>query len=90
MNNVIGVMVSVLTSSAVDHGFKPWSGRTKDYVIGICCFSTKHTVLRSKSKDWWAWNQDNVTKRSNMSIRELFFQWLVIIVEDDHTRPWMS
>ena len=32
-------MVNVLTSSAVDRGFKPRSGETIDYKIGICCFS---------------------------------------------------
>jgi hypothetical protein len=35
-------MVSVLASSAVDQGLKLGSGKTKDYKIGICCFSTKH------------------------------------------------
>jgi hypothetical protein len=40
MNNRIGgVMVVVLASSAVDIGFEPWSGQTKDYEIGICCFA---------------------------------------------------
>jgi hypothetical protein len=34
-----GVMVCVLASSAVDRGFEPQSGQTKDYEIGICCFS---------------------------------------------------
>ena len=34
-----GVMVNALASSVVDHGFKPWSGQTKDYTIGICSFS---------------------------------------------------
>ena len=29
--------------SAVDHGFEPWSGQTKDYIIAVCCFSA---VLR--------------------------------------------
>jgi hypothetical protein len=43
-------MVSVLASSAVDRGFEPWSGQTKDYKIGIWCFSAKHDALRSKSK----------------------------------------
>jgi hypothetical protein len=43
-------MVSVLTSSAVDHGFKPWSGQTKDYEIGICCFSAKHAALKRKQR----------------------------------------
>jgi hypothetical protein len=31
----LGVMVSMLTSSAVDRGFEPWSGQTKDYEIAI-------------------------------------------------------
>jgi hypothetical protein len=44
-----GVMVSMLASSAVDRGFEPWSGQTKDSKIGICCFSTKHAALRRKS-----------------------------------------
>ena len=38
-------MVSILTSSAVDCGFKPRSGQTKDDKIGICCFSAKHVGL---------------------------------------------
>jgi hypothetical protein len=42
----------VLASSAVDREFKPRSGETKDYEIGICCFSAKHAALRRKSKDW--------------------------------------
>ena len=47
-------MVSVLASSAIDRGFEPLSGQTKDYKIGICCFSAKHAALRRKSKDWMA------------------------------------
>jgi hypothetical protein len=57
-----GVMVSVLTLSAVDRGFEPWSGQTKDYKIGICCYLAKHAALRRKSKDWLAQNQDNVSE----------------------------
>jgi hypothetical protein len=68
-------MVSMLASSAVDCGFEPWLGKTKDYKIGICCFSTKHTVLRRKSKDWLARNQNNVSEWGSMSIRGLLFQW---------------
>jgi hypothetical protein len=67
-------MVSVLTSSAVDRGFEPRSGQTKDYKIGMCCFSAKHAVLRRKSKDWLARNQDNVSEWGDMSIRGLLFQ----------------
>ena len=68
-------MVSVLASSAVDRGFEPRSGKTKNYEIGICCFSAKHTALRKKSKDWLARNQDNVPEWGYMSIRGLLLQW---------------
>jgi hypothetical protein len=44
-------MVSVLASSVVDRGFEHLSGQTKDYQIGICCFSAKHAAIRRKSKD---------------------------------------
>ena len=71
-------MVSVLASSAVDRGFEPWSGQTKDYEIGICCFSAKHVALRSKSKDWLARNQNNVSEWSDMSDRGLLFSELVL------------
>jgi hypothetical protein len=55
-----GVMVSVLASSVVDRGFGPRLGQTKDFKIGICCFSAKHAALRRKSKDWFAQNQNNM------------------------------
>jgi hypothetical protein len=60
-------MVSVLGSSVVDCGFEPGSGQTKDYKIGICCFSAKHAALRRKSKDWLARNQNNVSEWSDKS-----------------------
>ena len=59
-----GIMVSVLASSEVDRGFEPQSGQTKDYKIGICCYSAKHAALRRKSKDWLALNHNN-----------MLFQW---------------
>jgi hypothetical protein len=67
-------MVSMLASSAIDYGFESRSGQTKDYKIGICCFSTKHAALRRKSKDWLAWNQNNVSEWSDMSSCRLLFQ----------------
>jgi hypothetical protein len=73
-NSIGGVMVSVLVSIAVDRGFKPQSGQTKDYNNGICCFSANHAALRRKSKDLLARNQDNVSEWSDMSIRRLLFQ----------------
>ena len=69
-----GVMVSVLASSAVDRGFEPQSGQTKDYKIGICCFSAKHAALRRKSNDWLARNQNNVSEWSDISTGGLLFQ----------------
>ena len=64
-----GVMVSVLASSVVDCGFKPRSGQTKEYKIGIYCFSSTHSALKRKSKDWLARNQNNVSEWSDMSPR---------------------
>ena len=75
INRIGGVMVSVLASNAEDRGFEPRSGYTKDYNIGICCFSAKYTALRRKNKDWLARNQNNVSEWSNMSTLGLLFQW---------------
>ena len=52
-NHLGSVMVSVLASSSVDRGFDPRLGLTKDYTIGICCFSAMNTALRRKSKYRW-------------------------------------
>ena len=51
VNGIDAAMVSVLTSSAEDRGFEPRSGQTKDYRIGVCCFSAKHAALNRNSKD---------------------------------------
>ena len=60
MNHISDVMVSVLAWSAVDRGFEPRLGQTKDYYIGMCCFFAKHAALRRKSKDRLAQNQNNI------------------------------
>ena len=73
-NRIVGEIVSVLASTAIDHGFELRSGQPKDYEIGICCFSAKHAALRRKSKDWLARNQNNVSKWCDMSTRGLLFQ----------------
>ena len=72
-NRTSGVIVSVHASCAVDPVFEPRSGQTKDYSIGIYCFYAKHAVIRRKSKDWSAWNQNNVPECGDMSIRGPFF-----------------
>jgi hypothetical protein len=53
-------MVSVLVSSAVYRVYETRSGQTKDYLIGILCFSANHASLRRKTKDCLAQNKNNV------------------------------
>ena len=72
-NRIGSVMVSVLASSAIDCGYEPRSCQTKEYRIGICCFSAKNAALRRKSKDWLARNQNNVSEWSDIST-----QWLLL------------
>ena len=57
-------MLTILASIAVCR-FDPQSGQTKDFYIGICCFSAKHIALMSKSKDWlaWSWQGNNCWSR---------------------------
>jgi hypothetical protein len=59
------ILLNHSTIQTVDRGL----GQTKDYKIGICCFSAKHAALRRKSKDWLNRNQDNVYEWGDM------FQW---------------
>jgi hypothetical protein len=69
-------MVSVLASCAVDRGFEPWSGQTKDYKSEICCFSSQQgeqASYRRNSKDWLARNQNDVPEWSDMSTCGLLF-----------------
>jgi hypothetical protein len=73
------VIFSVLDRSAIDRGFETRSGQTKDYKIGICCFSAKHAALRRENKDWLARNQDNVSEWGDMSTHGLLFQCASII-----------
>ena len=52
-------MVIVFASIVTDLGFERQASETKDYNIGICCFSAMHAALRSKSKNGWFQNQEN-------------------------------
>jgi len=73
LKNLIGyVMVSVLASSAGYRGFKPRTGKTKDYEIGICCFSPTQAALRRKNKDGLGQNQSNVSEWNDMPIHCCF------------------
>jgi len=59
-NHLTGEVSSMLSLSVIDCGFDPWTVQTKDYMKLV--FAAEHTIWRSKSKDWLAWNQDNVSK----------------------------
>jgi len=49
----------------------PRSGQTKDYNIGVYCFSAEHAAIRRKSEDWLDRNQDNVFEWCDISFRIL-------------------
>ena len=61
MHHLGGVMVSVLALSVEGHRLDPHLSQTKDIKISICCFSAKHAASRSKSKDWSAQSQNNMS-----------------------------
>jgi hypothetical protein len=69
-NCIVGVMVSMLTSSAVDRGFE--HGRVKPKTLKLVFGASP---LRRNSKDCLAWNQDNVSEWDDVSIGGLLFQW---------------
>ena len=75
VNRIGGVMVSVFTTNAVSRAFEPLSGQSKDYKIGICCWSAKHTASSRKSKNLLARNEDNVSYWIDKFLRGLLFQW---------------
>jgi hypothetical protein len=54
LHRIGDVMVSMLSSNVEDRVFEPQSGQTNNYInlVGICCLFAKHTLLRSKKKDW--------------------------------------
>ena len=55
------MMISGFASSALDCEFEPQSGQTKDYDTNISYSSSEQVALRSMSKDWLAWNHDNLS-----------------------------
>ena len=65
------IKVDFFASSTVDCWFDSCSSKTKNYKIGMCCFSSKHASLRRMSKAWLARNQDNVIEWIDMSTRGL-------------------
>ena len=63
-NLIDDVMGSMLNSRVVDRGFETRWVQTKDSKIGIDSFSVQHAVFRGKRTDWFAANQDHVSKWS--------------------------
>jgi hypothetical protein len=66
--------IMLLRRPWVDRGFESRSDQNKDYKVGMCCLSAKHTSLRRTSNDWFVRNQDNVSEWCDMSIRGLLLQ----------------
>jgi hypothetical protein len=71
----------------------------KDYNIDKCCFCAKHAVQRSKSKDWLAWNRNDLLEWGDITICRLFLAHLAkgnvsfcpltchILIFSSETRP---
>jgi len=55
----------IFINDPLEFGFEPRKGQFKHYNISICCLSTKHAALRSKSSIKVR-NQDNVYEWSSM------------------------
>ena len=66
--------------------FKPRLSQTKYYELGICCFSTKHSVLRRTSKDWLGRNKKNVSEWREVSIINCCFCDLALYNLNKHVR----
>jgi hypothetical protein len=73
-NRFGGVMVCVLSSSVVDREFEPRSGQTKNYKIGMFCFSAKHAALKKRDKTGCLGIRIISPRVGGMSIRGLLFQ----------------
>jgi hypothetical protein len=65
-----GVIVSMLTLSAVDSEFEPRSGKTTETIKLVFVPS----LAKHAKTNWLRMNQDNVSEWSNMSTHELLFQ----------------
>ena len=72
-----GVIVSMLTLSAVDSEFESRSGQTTETIklIFVPSLAIKHATIRRMNKDWLAQNQDDVSEWSDMSA-----SWTVVSV----------
>jgi hypothetical protein len=73
-------MVSVLAPSAVNRGFQPRSDQTKDYKIGICCFSTKNFGIWARfwNKIAFLWSINHQDDHFDKNVKYLefsFFSW---------------
>ena len=58
---ICSVMVRMFVSSVLDHTFQSCPVKQNTMVF-IFAASPLSTARRSKSKDWLAWNQDNVSE----------------------------
>ena len=69
--NMVGFQPGCLKPKT-NGGFPAWLSQTKDYKNWYLLLL--HKSLKNKSKDWLAWNQDNVSKWNNMSTHGILLQ----------------
>ena len=69
-NHMAGIIVSMLTLSAVGSEFEPRSGQTTETIKLVFVPS----LAKHAKTSWLRMNQDNVSEWSNMSTHELLFQ----------------
>ena len=74
-------MVNALASSVVDRGFESLSGQTKNYKIGMCCFS-EHAELRSNNKNLLSWNQKNEPSGTTFLPADCCFCGLALLISN--------
>ena len=70
--------------------FDHWSAQTYNNKIAVFCFSSKHSALRSKTKDWWhqgpSWaaclllfQRASTTKIQTIYCNEMFSNYLALV-----------
>ena len=69
-------MVSMLASSAVDRGFEPRSGQTKDYKISVFKLNNNHSLTCSPFTDMsWRWRSEGTPLRWSYVPSNLNVDW---------------
>ena len=71
-------------------GSSPGQVNPKTYLIGISCLSANHAALRSKSKEWLARYQSNVSEWNDMSSLGLLVQYFIVALSKANYECWSN